>query len=220
MHIFYDVDTQNDFVNADGALAVPGADKLKKNLKALTEYALNTNTQILGSVDKHFGTPQLAKQEAELLSNGGIFPDHCMVATTGQNKIAETNASPFYIPTDSKICNAEGFMNDILKSSICAQTIFEKQCYDVFAEVGGNPNLPKLLKYADVTEAIVYGVATDYCVKAAVLGMLKMGIHVMVVKDAIEAVNVNPDDGKNAIQEMANAGAGFVNTDSIISGII
>ena len=34
--IFYDVDTQNDFMKEDGALYVPGAESIKENLEKLT----------------------------------------------------------------------------------------------------------------------------------------------------------------------------------------
>ena len=54
----------------------------------------------------------------------------------------------------------------------------------------------------------VTGLTTDYCVKNSVLDALREGFEVMVVVDAIRAVNVKPGDGERALEEMRGAGAG------------
>jgi nicotinamidase/pyrazinamidase len=51
------------------------------------------------------------------------------------------------------------------------------------------------------------GLATDYCVKASALAGLEEGLRVTVVADGIRAVNLQPDDGQKALDEMHNAGA-------------
>lgn len=63
------------------------------------------------------------------------------------------------------------------------------------------------LRSKRITHLHVGGLATDYCVKATVLDALKKGFKVTLECDAIRAVNLHPDDGKKAIQEMVNAGA-------------
>ena len=67
-----------------------------------------------------------------------------------------------------------------------------------------------------MTKAVVYGVATDYCVKAAVIGMQQRGIQCYVVEDAI--AGVSPDSTKEAIWKMLEAGAKFVKTEDVLSG--
>jgi nicotinamidase/pyrazinamidase len=54
------------------------------------------------------------------------------------------------------------------------------------------------------------GLATDYCVKASVLGGLENGFAVTVIEDGVRAVNLAPDDGQTALQEMRAAGATLV----------
>ena len=51
--IFWDVDTQHDFMDADGRLYVPGAESIKSNLKRLTDYAHERGIRIVASSDDH-----------------------------------------------------------------------------------------------------------------------------------------------------------------------
>jgi len=74
--------------------------------------------------------------------------------------------------------------------------------------------LLKFLEIAKVGEAVVYGVATDFCVKAAVLGMQKRGVQCYVVEDAIKGVF--PETTQKALEEMILAGAKFVTTKDIL----
>ncbi len=101
MRIFYDVDTQNDFMNSNGALYVPGAESLKENIRLLTEYARAKKIKIAGSVDRHFGTEKYKEREGELHRWGGPFPDHCMVGTKGELKINETRKLDLCSPKET-----------------------------------------------------------------------------------------------------------------------
>jgi len=268
MKIFYDVDTQIDFMNEKGALYVPGAELIKPNLRLLTDFAKTNFVPVLGSVDIHFGTPEYKEREGELAKYDGPFPDHCMHNTRGQLKIFETalklaggyegfhdygryirnwlikNITREQLAQEWKetgvmdpIKDRERFektyewaltgidqdhigclVNNLKKTKEkklpTTGIYFEKQSYDVFT----NPNTEVLLARANVDEAIVYGVATDYCVKAAVLGMQDRGIQTHVVTDAIEGVDVNPGDSKRALDEMVNAGAKLVTTQKVLEG--
>ncbi len=234
MKIFYDVDTQNDFMNKDGALYVPDAELIKPNLYDLTVYASKENFPIAGSVDRHFGTEEYKEREGELQRWGGPFPDHCMDGTKGFEKIKEANnwwpndfAGPsvfggIYIPhrLDNKVIKLElvkGIAKMIEKDSylhLYNSLFFEKQSYDVFT----NPSFEVFLDIAGVKEAVVYGVATDYCIKAAVLGMQERGIQCYVVEDAIKGVA--PDTTKSALEEMVKAKAELVATKDIVEEIL
>ena len=220
MRIFYDVDTQNDFMNQNGALYVPDAELVKTNLKLLTDYAKKNKVPVLGSMDKHFGTPEYKERELELARWGGLFPDHCMVETPGQLKIPETVLSDYPVliehPLDNKILNkllerATDELDQVYAEYWLPNGIyFEKQSYDVFT----NPNVKAFLEIAKPESAVVYGVATDFCVKAAVLGLQKMKIQCYVVTDAIKGVF--PKSTKSALEEMTNARAKFVTTKEVL----
>jgi nicotinamidase/pyrazinamidase len=221
MRIFYDVDTQHDFMDRKGALYVPGAEEIKPNLEKLTDYAKMNRIITAGSMDKHFGTPEYKHREAELKIWGGDFPDHCMNKTRGQRKIRETKKkNQYYEPhrLNNKFNpdDLRWYQVEIKHPLIVGDTaiLFEKQSFDVFT----NPSFAVFLSMTQVKEAVVYGVATDYCVKAAVLGMQKRGIQCYVVEDAIAAVA--PDTGRSALEEMLYAGAKMITTQDVLENRI
>lgn len=189
--ILYDVDTQKDFMNSDGALYVPGAEELKSAIAQEIIGALQDGIQIVGSLDLHDGS------EPEMQENGGPFPIHCIEDTPGAQKIEET-------PHNYVLINPGDY--DDIKDAIEDKTpiYFSKTTYDVFE----NPEFEKFIKEYGVKEAYVLGVATDYCVKAAVLGMQKLGVQCTVMLDMI--AGVDPKTTEEALDEMEAAGAELV----------
>ncbi len=180
MMIFVDVDTQNDFMNKNGALYVPGAEAIKPKLKEITDFAKQAKIKVYKTLDFH------TKYSAELKRNGGPFPDHCMKHTYGVSPIPETNLD-------------------------CIS--FSKDCYDIFDETSGNQDFAKAVTDSGCENAVVYGVATDYCVRAAVLGLLERDIKVTVVKDAIAGVTA--EGSMAAIMIMSSKGASILNWEEI-----
>lgn len=215
--IFYDVDSQNDFIDEAGALSVPHAREIRNVLLALTNYAAIVGINVFGSVDHHFGTPEYKAREGELKRWGGPFPDHCMSGTQGQRKIPETTCriqdeeSALYLPHLLPAATPER-MQKIARHAISTNipVYLEKQSYDIFT----NPLAEILLREAGVKEAIVYGVATDFCIKAAVLGMQQRGIQCYVVENAIRGVF--SDKSALALEEMARASAKFVTAADVL----
>jgi len=204
MLVFWEVDCQKDFMNPDGKLYIPGAEKIKPNLKRLTVYGVN-NEIILASRDCHFDT------DNEL----NTFPPHCMNGTDGYNNIKETATDSPLIIRDkvSTFGRYDNYPYDelhILLNTGHKKIIFEKQHTDVFT----NPNVVKVLRILGVLEAVVYGVATEYCVKDAVMGLLSRGINVRVVEDAITGLDIIAE--YNAIVEMKKKGAEFVKTRDVL----
>jgi len=119
--------------------------------------------------------------EPEMKCNGGPFDIHALRDTEDAACIRETANKKAHI--------------------------FTKQTYDVFDKTLGNKNVVQWIKDNNVTEAWVYGVATDWCIKAAVLGLRKLGIKVYVFENAI--MGIDEETTKEAIKEMRKAGANF-----------
>ena len=193
--VFVDIDTQYDFISRDGALSVPGAEEIRGNLKTLTDYAVKNGIKIIASADAH--VPDDKEFE--------VFPPHCVQNTPGQKKIEETTLAATVVLKNetSDAARAEGIEN-------ADQILLEKQSYDVFT----NPSASGIFETAGGDEYIVYGVATDYCVKAAAVGLLERGYRVTVVNDAIAAVS--PETGDESIVLMEEMGAAFKTTHEVV----
>ena len=202
--LFFDVDTQNDFINPDGALYVPGADQLKGNFRLLIEYARSNLIPVWGSVDAHL------PDDPELVRNKGAFPDHCMLGEAGKEKIIDTKPlNPLWV---SNRVHRDEEIEKIRQHG--GEVYFQKRSFNVF----DNPAVNSCVSGFGLV--IVFGVATDYCVRAAVLGFRKLGVDTVLVIDAIKSVDIKEDDGKKALDEMSEAGARFVTTNEILRGEI
>ncbi len=200
--IFFDVDTQNDFIYPDGALYVPGAETLIPNFEKIIRCAHLWKIPIWGSIDAHLpGDPELKR-------NNGTFDDHCMLGQKGQEKIAATRpANPLWIPyrpaSDEELKRLGSHPGEVY---------FQKQSIYVF-------DIPVIrAAVAPFENAVVFGVATDYCVLTAALGFRELGKQVYIVTDAIKPVNLEPADGEKALRRMQAAGAVFTNTERVCSG--
>jgi len=196
MKMFFAVDVQNDFMNPSGSLYVPGARKIKTGIAMLVRHARENGIPLWGSMDYHMHNDPEFKR----------FPPHCIRGTMGVSLIDEIyqNISVFRsISTNPvELVGPLGLTTDWLP------VFFEKQTFDVFT----NPLLIDALKLANeqfnVSDVYIFGVATEYCVKAAVLGFLKYGYKVSVIESMIRGVEAKA--AKAAIVEMKNAGAHFV----------
>ncbi len=78
----------------------------------------------------------------------------------------------------------------------------EQEAYSAFAA----PGLAEELRRRGVRRLLVGGLATDYCVRASALDALAAGFEVIVVEDAVRAVEVAPGDGERALDEVRRAG--------------
>ncbi|MBI2652367.1 isochorismatase family protein [Candidatus Woesearchaeota archaeon] len=195
--IFFDVDTQYDFMHKDGKLYVPDAEKIIPNLKKITGFAKKNKISAIASGDSH------KMSDWEIVSK--TFPPHCIGGTKGQKKIPETR-----LPNTKIIPNKELSSNQLKKLvEKCHSFWIFKQEYNAFS----NPNLKLILK--DAKRAYVYGVATDYCVKAAVLGLRKMRIATYVIKDAIKPVFKKNE--KKDLSLFKKKGAKFLTTQQLLS---
>jgi nicotinamidase/pyrazinamidase len=184
-----DIDTQHDFCHPRGALYVPGAERVIPKVAALNRDARERRIVLLGSVDAH------DYASAEFDRNGGPWPVHCVKGTWGQLKVEELLVDRFrMIPPDPVDVAAK-------LDPGWAALYFEKDHYSVFS----NPNFERVLSLlGPALRFQVYGVATDYCVKAAALELASRGHEVGVVLDA--CAGVAPETTERAIAELEAAG--------------
>jgi nicotinamidase/pyrazinamidase len=181
--IFWDVDTQVDFMLPEGKLYVPGAEKIIPNLSQLTHWAEKHNLLVVASADAH----QPGDEEFSL------YPPHCLAGTPGQKKIPETS-----LPRQFTISNRAGA--EVPDPGQFQQIVIEKQKFDVFS----NPNTEGLLAAVGKPEIVIYGVVTEICVSAAARGLLDRGYRLMIVEDAIRALD--EEKGRALLEEVRQRG--------------
>lgn len=186
--VFVDIDTQFDFIMPQGKLYVKGAKALIPALKRLTGIAKKFDIPIFSSVDTHI------KNDPEFSQ----FPPHCVAGSRGQKKILQTLLKRrILIPQDALDKNE---LFDKIKGY--PQLIFQKDTYDIFV----NRNLSRALK--PFKAAFVYGVALDYCLKYAVLGLLKAGLKVNLLVDAVKPVDAGA--GKAILSKFKTSGVQLI----------
>jgi nicotinamidase/pyrazinamidase len=200
--IFWDVDTQADFMLPGGSLYVAGAEKLIPKMKRLTDAARQGRVFLLGDACVHPpNDPEFA-----------TFPPHCVIGTPGSEMIPETRAERVLtIPNRADAAVPEDL-------SPYQQVILEKQTLDVF----DNPNtvgvLDRVAKFTDPdAEIFMFGVVTEYCVRLAAKGLLERGRRVALIRDAIEALN--PEEGQKTIEELTSRGARLVMTEEALAAL-
>lgn len=182
------VDVQNDFCPG-GSLAVAHGDEVVAPLNRLMKEFLDRGEPVFKTRDWH---PEKTKHFA---AYGGTWPVHCVQNTKG----AEFHQDLIDDPRVTVI--SKGF----------------DESADGYSGFDGT-ELSKKLRDDGIEEVWVGGLATDYCVKETVLGGLREGFRVKALADAMRPVNVGPDDGRQAIEEMRNAGAEIVGDQTKAAG--
>ena len=179
--IFWDVDTQIDFIDPLGKLYVPRVETIKSNIADLTKIGAESG-RLLGSVDAHTPRDNEFKE----------WPEHCVYGTPGQRKIPEsTIAKILYIPS-TKLTRKQ--LSEAAEFS--GQVIFEKHRNDVRT----NPNVKPLFKLTDPDLTVIYGVVTEICVDQAVNYIAgDLGYKSIVAVDSIKEI-----DSTRANQCIAN----------------
>ena len=171
------VDMQRDFLPG-GALGVPHGDEVVAPLNEAIRAFERAGRPVFASRDWH--TPDHCSFKAR----GGPWPPHCIAGTPGAQ-----------------------FADDLqLSGSAIVVSKAQSADADSYSAFGGT-DLAQQLERSGVKRVFVGGLATDYCVLNTVLDALAAGFEVVVLSDAVRAVEVSPGDGARAIAKMEQAGA-------------
>lgn len=181
--LFWNVDTQVDFVEPGGKLYVEGAEKRKDIWRQLTQLAHENAIKVVNTCDYHHPNSLELSDNPNFID---LFPPHCLQGTKGFEFIDETNPeNPGILDWDKE------YTDDKLKKLLVQHRnlIIRKDAFDVFA---GNPNTDRLVWAICPELVVVYGVTTNVCVDFAVTGLAKRVKKVMVVSDAIKELTTLP----------------------------
>jgi nicotinamidase/pyrazinamidase len=199
--VLWDVDTQIDFVLADGKLAVPDAPTAVPAMARLVAAARAAGIPHVASADDHELTdPEISETPDFELT----YPPHCLRGTHGAEKIAETRQED---PVPLALAEVpEHWLRG-------REFLLLKKHFDVFT----NPNAERLLTLLDPDEVIVFGVATDVCDAAAIRGLLARGRVVTFVEEASRGL----DEERTAacIAGWRQDGVELATVDQVVSGL-
>lgn len=205
--LFWDVDTQVDFMVPEGKLYVPDAVEITPRLEQLTLHAREKGIPRVASVDDH------TLQDPEISDAPDFretFPPHCLRGTEGQKKIAATAMrSPVVVPNrpeDPAVVQARVSRHQ-------GEILIEKSRFDVFT----NPNTAAVLDALAPETIVVYGVAQDVCNAHAIRGFLRRGgARVVFVEDAAKPIDAAR--GRELIEQWKRQGVVVARTEDVLAG--
>lgn len=180
--LFWNVDTQKDFMNSGGALYVQDAEQIKPKLKAITQFARENGIQVVNTADWHYADSKELSETPDFVTT---FNPHCMAQSPGAEFIEET------APENPKLVSWEEYYSDFDTSS--RNFVVLKDAFNVF---DGNPNTDNLLEALSdkgIETVYVYGVASNVCVKEAAEGLAERDFEVVVFEDAVKGLPGLPD---------------------------
>jgi len=190
------VDVQGDFTKfKNGSLAVEGTDEAYiKTVQENTKKLKSLGYPIYATQDWHpknhasFFTNHPGKKAFDVIKLHGkdqvLWPPHCVQNTPGAE-----------ILLDKTLFKA------VVKKGMDPQY----DSYSGFQDDGGKKTeMDRILKKDGIKKVIVYGIATDYCVRATALDAVAAGYKVIMIKNLSRGVA--PDTSQKAIDEMKSKG--------------
>lgn len=190
------VDLQGDFTSLKkGSLAVEGTDQsYLDQVVAATEVLRERGYPIFATQDWHpsdhisFYTNHKGKKAFDVIDVAGkkqvLWPPHCVQKTENAKVLLDNNMFVAVVQKgkDKKYDSYSGFQDD----------------------GGAKTEMNQLLKKNGIQDLIVYGLATDYCVKATALDAVRAGYRVTVIEGLSRGVA--PDTTAKALDEMKQMG--------------
>jgi nicotinamidase/pyrazinamidase len=204
--IFWDVDTQYDFMRADGKLYVPEAEAIIPNLTLLTGYAHQHGIRIVASADDHVPGHRELSDRPDWRET---FPEHCMRGTKGQAKIPETALRDPLVIEPEKV---DGALLAERVRTHKGDILFHKHWFDVFT----NQNVETVLGVLTPHTVVLYGVALDVCDKYAIEGIVERHpeLRLFAVKDAMKPID--RDAAEHLLRQWAEEGVRLIETADIV----
>jgi nicotinamidase/pyrazinamidase len=190
------VDVQGDFTKfKNGSLAVEGTDE--SYIKAVEE-----NTKKL----KAAGFPIFATQDWHPANHASFFTNHKGKRTFDVVKLHGKDQVLWPPHCVQKTAGAVILLDNKLFKTIAKKGMDPQyDSYSGFQDDGGKKTeMEKILKKDKINKLVVYGIATDYCVRATVLNAVALGYKVILIKNLSRGVA--PDTSQKAIEEMKAKG--------------
>lgn len=182
--IFWDEDTQYDFMRSDGKLYVPNAESIIDKISKIRKFALENGFSIVASTDWH------SLEDKEISSRPDYkesYPPHCIANQKGAERVG------YLGNIDIKYINIYKLPREHLRNLVDREQfhiVIRKNDLDVFT----NPNTEPLLDLIKPEMVIIFGVALDVCVSITAHDLLKYGkAELIILADAVKGLGQKPD---------------------------
>ncbi|MFH1242741.1 MAG: isochorismatase family protein [Pseudomonadota bacterium] len=189
-------DIQGDFTEwKNGSLSVPGTDKaFLDKVHEATERLERERFILFATQDWHpkdhvsFYPNHPGRKAFEVIQIEGkdqiLWPPHCVQGTANAKVLLDNNAFLAIVKKgqDPRYDSYSGFQDD----------------------GGQETEMDRILKRNKIKRLVIYGIATDYCVKATATDAKKAGYDVIVIKGLSKGVS--PDTTQKALDEMKSKG--------------
>jgi len=181
------VDLQRDFLPG-GSLAVSGGDAIIAPINRLIRRFAEEQLPIYATRDWH------PRDHCSFREQGGPWPPHCVAGTAGADMPAE-----LVLPESATV--------------VSKATTSQLDAYSGFQ----GTNLAEALRESGSRRLFIAGLATDYCVSATAQDALKEGFEVVILRDAVRAVDQTPGDGERALAALAARGAQIMSSEDVLA---
>jgi nicotinamidase/pyrazinamidase len=180
-------DVQNDFADPSGSLYVVGGEDVVPVVNREFERARESGALVVYTQDWHPpDTPHFEK-------DGGVWPVHCVQGSWG----AEFHPSLEVAEGAEIVQKGTGGEDGYSGFTVRDPQSGERE----------GTRLERLLREHEVERLVLVGLATDYCVKETVLDAVAKGFGATVLLEGVRAVDLEPGDGKRALDAVVRAGA-------------
>jgi len=203
--IFWDVDTQYDFMRPDGALYVAGAVQIIEKVSNIRKFALDNGYCIIASADSHSGSDGEISDSPDYRNS---FPPHCLESQPGSERVGYLGELP--IESVPKIPVSDEEVKQMAGREQF-HIVIKKDEFDVFS----NPNTLRLLEAIRPGKVIVFGVSLDVCVRYSVEGLLSWGgAGIIVLADAVRSLDVKR--GRDILNDFVKKGVEVLEFDEVV----
>ena len=194
--VLVDMNTQCDFLLPTGALPAANRAEVLPNIRRIMNWGRISGVPIISSLEAH--------RHGE--SQRGL-PLHCVDRSSGQKKLPFT-----MMPRRMMLFGDNTLDLPIDPFRRFQQVIFTKRDRDFLS----NPKADRLIHSIRADHYVVFGVIAEYCIKAAVLGLIARRQFAVVVSDACGYWSAN--EGELSLRQMEAKGAVLITTEELVTG--
>jgi nicotinamidase/pyrazinamidase len=171
------VDVQNDFAHPSGSLYVPGGETVVTLANREVSAARAAGAKVAYTQDWH------PPETPHFVTGGGVWPVHCVRNTWGAEFHADLLVTGEVVRKGTG--GEDGYSGFGVRHPVSGEEIPTR--------------LATVLRAA--------GIETDYCVRETAADALELGFRTVILEEAVAAVDLQPGDGRRALEELAAAGA-------------